>query len=47
VVPAQDNAIRDAFKGSAVKFGPPPRNVGVVQTPEIFVGADGPSTSEP
>lgn len=36
----QDDAIRAAFRGAGIRLGPPPRMSGIVQTPEIFVGAD-------
>ena len=39
----QDDAIREAFGKAGIQMGPPPRSTGVVQTPEIFVGADRPA----
>jgi hypothetical protein len=36
----QDDAIRQAFRGAGIRLGPPPLMPGIVQTPEIFVGAD-------
>jgi hypothetical protein len=36
----QDDAIRQAFGGAGIRLAPPPRTAGIVQTPEIFVGAD-------
>lgn len=36
----QDDAIRQAFGGAGIRLAPPPRAAGIVQTPEIFVGAD-------
>lgn len=36
---AQDQAVRDAFAAAGVALGPPPAAPGIVQTPELFVGA--------
>ena len=36
---AQDQAVRDAFTAAGVRLGPRPAAPGIVQTPELFVGA--------
>jgi hypothetical protein len=34
-----DEAVREAFDAVGFQFQPPPRDAGVIRTPEIFVGA--------
>jgi hypothetical protein len=36
---AQDQAVREAFTAAGVRLGPPSVATGIVQTPELFVGA--------
>jgi hypothetical protein len=47
-VSPSDEAVREAFDAVGFQFEPPPRDAGIIRTPQIFVGAPyGPAASAP